>query len=535
VSEGLEFFKSGQFQKLVIAKPNTSIVTALYPMASDTPRNDNTEIPISAWDSFQLLVYIVNCFLRVNTYPAFREPGARIQGEANTELMEVMAIPGSYDGTTLPDEDEGLLFGGMDIGEDHEVVPGGTVGQTWTAMSDAVFFAKPSPIPASANIGSPAECPNLPGLFFPYFHRLLQPDYTTIPKLIGDHFYRFLGGNMSEADQNYKDIQRSWGAIQNTDSGMVLAHVLFGIRLSLQTQTRLFLLQVQKEYMGFCLLGERFRIFDGTSFVEPMEADKLRNDIAQHASTHIASLGTILQLLRQKESVVPVPAGVEGVEGAQHLMKLIGSREFSEDEEKALSDLLAKLDFRKSFWTITNSTIIRAITLLTSEKATPLDDSVHPGYAGRDIKLYGKRAYRVLSMFGPTSFSFINRAGTSYRFPPMTEDDPLLAAGDREAGLLAIHVGIKPLAQAVADWEELVAKGEIRQNLGERAGKYRNCVFTGKSMIEVWTALRTFVRPDVPVAGSSSLSGKGKKRAVDDKDFDLDSFLDDVTKIPRLE
>jgi len=406
-------------------------------------------------------------------------------------------------------------------------------------MREAVFVAKPSPYPASYNVGYPNECPNLPGIFFPYFHRIIVPDFVTIPRFIGKYFFSYLGSSTTAAQKQYDSLVRDWNGISTTEGGMMLAHVLFGMKLCLETQSRLFVLRSGVEYHGFVLLGSKFVVYDGTNYVAPVPADELRGLISEHASKHYISLGEIASALNVKRLASDRTAvKIDDLAHGLSVMKLIAGETWTSDEMELLTKLVGGLNFRKTFWSINPQSIETAIDLLTTSSAAQLDDAKYPAFPGPDVAQYGSRTYQVLSFFGPTSFSFINGSGKKIAVPKMDEPDVFTTSQEegKEADLGAIHIGMKKLAQAVKDFETVKKEGWIRQDMKERAGKYRHYVYPGKSRDLLWEALRVKIAPYVdrsPVPKNKEVpvvEGKKRKEVEDE----VEDFFAALTKKARV-
>jgi len=544
-TRGLSFAKSGEYLKAVIKFPNYEIVDALKPFAAKFSRATAEELAIQGWSSFQLLTMLINDFLATNSYAAFFDIDQTEPTAANLEYLDVLNLPKDYVGYGLKKNERNIAtaMGGFNLAgiEEEEQMEGDFRFESFAHMREMVSAAKPSPLPSSNNHGPPASLPAQSGLFFPYFHKLIVPDYVTVPKIIGTHFYRYLGATAKNCQEVYDELVSSWPSLTATRAGMILAHVIFGISLALQTQTRLYVLQSGTEYHGFCLLGAKFGVYDGEKMRTPESADDLRSSVRDHCSRHHQALEGIAEMcsgepLAGTEDYEEVSVGE--ITGGLSLMKIVSKREWDDEDVEKLQGFLGKVDFGRHYWSIGHQSLVRAVQLLTTEKATPLADDQFPAYAGGDVSLFGSRAYQVLSFFGPNAPSFRNRGGESFKIPLMTEED-VDNQVDEATGKVRMEqmiVSIKKLGEAAKDFEDMVKFGEVRMNQKERASKYRNIIFSGEARKTIWTSLRTYVAPlkpevQAPIEKEVGSGKKGKKRAgSEDIDEELDNMLKRLRK-----
>jgi len=540
----IDFQKSGQFTKMFIRNPTDHVITSLLPLFAKFNRSDNLELAASSWKTFRLLTLLINDFLATNSYPAFKdidETTAEVAG--SLEYLDILSIPKPLHYPTRRTDQK--LFSAMEVpkgtdDEDEDMdeeVTFETV--TGSYLREAVFVAKPSPLPASNNIGPPSEVPELPGIFFPYFHRLIVPDFVTIPRLVGTHFFGYLGSSVHDASVAYDSLVRDWNEIATTEGGMVMSHVLFGIKLALETQSRLFVIQSAQEYHGFCLLGAKFVVYDGDFHVQPVSSEELRDAIAAHSSKHLVALRDLSLAF----SAVETKGGrletytVDDLTSALKVMKLVDERQWNEEQLERIRASVGKLNFRRTHWQINPTNIQSALSLLTTDSAMPLDGDKYPAHAGQDVNLYGSRTYQVLSFFGPTSFSLINGSGKKITIPKMDEPDVYTTpqADGVEADLGAMHVGMKKLSEAVKDFDTMKTEGWIRQDMKERAGKYRHYVYVGKARDVIWQDLRVKVAPYVVEVPRSKPSGiVGTKKRVVETEAEVDDFFSTLTKRSRV-
>jgi hypothetical protein len=220
---------------------------------------------------------------------------------------------------------------------------------------------------------------------------------------------------------------------------------------------------------------------------------------------------------------------VSDITGGLSVMKLVDEREWTKEETERLVEVIGKLNFQRSFWGTRHMAIIQAIKLMTVEASFPIADEDYPSYPGPDIELYGSRSYQVLSMFGPNSFSFIDRQGKGYEIPAMNVEDPLSKVVDGKMEMDTLHVGLKRLSEAHRDWADVLKNGQVMFRAGERASKYRKIVFSGGPRNDLWKALRTYVSPLVDSNNSLPPVGpQGSSKKVDKRAADVDDFISEL-------
>jgi hypothetical protein len=273
--------------------------------------------------------------------------------------------------------------------------------------------------------------------------------------------------------------------------------------------------------------------------VAPQTNEDLRATIAKHSSSHVAAISSIAEALSLK-GVGLIPAKkieANSLVGNLEIMRRISERVWTDEEKGRLQKFLGAVNFRRAHWGINHSTISRAVELLTTRRADPLSDAEYPAHAGQDLELYGNRVYQVLSFFGPTTFSLINRTGKAFPIPLTTERDVAMEkpAEGEDPPLTSIHAGVKKLSEAVKDMEEVLTKGHIRIEFKERAARYRNHVLTGRGRDELWKALKLHVAPQVDREAPPPDEGNGKKKRkqAKDDDFDEEEFFANLGKRTR--
>lgn len=140
-----------------------------------------------------------------------------------------------------------LRDGNMEIDEDESTRVQNYTGYFSFKGHDTVTVAKPSKEMIS-NLGEIGSIPRSNGLVFPYFHGLIQPDTNFMNNIILRCFYQLLGSTYESCQATYLDIRHGINSLASTARGMKWYHLLLGIDLALETQSRCFVLRTRNQY-----------------------------------------------------------------------------------------------------------------------------------------------------------------------------------------------------------------------------------------------------------------------------------------------
>jgi hypothetical protein len=376
-------------------------------------------------------------------------------------------------------------------------------------LNHTVLVAKPSPRESSVSYGPPSNVPNSGGLLFPYFPGMLTADAKFIRDVVGRLFLRNFGSTVTDFREAFKIFRANMGIAAATGEGVILSHMLLGASLALDTQTQVFIIFDGDTYLGFCLLGEEFQIFCNGIWHVPLSAEDLRVELKDIA-THEGQLEILADRLCRcvnvdgdglvvSRDMIDTPAKLAEV------LQKVDCQEKDKDEEE-LARILGRLTFRGAFKGTTTDNLVWAIQMLSTKQNEPLPSDMlfHipvTGWSGITT-----RVYQVLASFGPTSFSFRNAKGLELTIPKKSDElDPYDVKGDNGKNLREyMLVYLKPVKACVIDWNALADSCQIRVDYNERAAGSRAQRMQGKSMEDIWKALKV-------AAESGHL---GKKREV---------------------
>lgn len=482
-------------------------------------------VPPGAFRAILFLETMICGFLRVNTYPAFVDWRSEWVGEFRVMLDESSDNYGTR--TFSPDRDgdsskrrseasnelarkrwkSGLE--GMDVDDEGcaSWENPDDLTNTYFVHSgvDQVFMAKPSPFPEGHNIGSVSEVPNLPGLVFPYIEGMLLNDFKTLRSSCVEFFLRNLGETAEACRAAVREMKGDMNSLSLEEYGKCLAHILSGISLALETQTRLFLVFDGSHYRGYCLLGAGFAVYDGSSWHTPVPDEELRRDMAfmDPSEKAISDLFEIFGEMRvTKGDSVPPEFTRDTIRDihflADNLKRLSFDHEDGAKHRTKVNDLFRRINFTggSKFVTIEPSSIHGALLALTKHTDdVPLSMPTFIPNISVDMH---SRAFKVLSKFGPDAISFWN-ASKGDLFSLAIPEEVTEASGAKrkrkEDDALPspppeIVVQVKPLQQAILDWETVRKEHAIKMDLKERARDFRCHVIKSDELRkDIWNAL----------------------------------------------
>jgi len=453
--------------------------------------------------SYIFLNTIITTFLHVHSYPAFRAEDPEsitvfdqlVQGEFGGDYFardyNVKQKDGS-DKAMVRDlgemsysinewnkrertEDE------MDEDSSRKVVKE-SIGYVRSRGHETVFRAKPVTKPVS-NIGGVRDVPKSPGLLFPYFSGLIQPDATFVNGMILRRFYQLLGNTHEKCQKNYLDIRHGVNSLASTPRGMEITHILLGVDLALETQSRCFLIIDNNKYLGFALLGARYAIFSNTKWFAPANEETLSlalNRMDPHESA-VDDIIQKLEKLRELDQYTGMTARTMFTEPetlADELAKL-KLPDVGDEDIRDLDRLVKNLNYMGTGYLSQNPQMISdMLATLSSTKDIAL---TRPTYFPSIKAPFTSRNFKVLSRFGPEAPSFWNDRGTEILCKPV-DKSVVSTGGKRKIGETDIFGNMpqkllitpKPLLIAVRDLDRVIDSGKVKMDIKERAGRYRN-------------------------------------------------------------
>lgn len=519
----------GNTTHIVLAEPDPVFAERLLNTSLDFTRPSTDRLTPESFMAFSFLNAIAAEFLATQTYPAWKSEADRGDQETEESVMDLENIqrlkrtavvsrenPDAKKARTTEDDEAMATDAVVDEEPSEERYD---YQLNYGSLHEAVLVAKPSPLPATFNIGGPADVPYLPGLVFPYFDRMLQTDNIILRDIVTRYFLRNLGDSRKEIVTMFQAIKRGLSDITRTKLGAEFMHIMIGIKLALDTQTRLFVVVVAGEYAGFVLLGARFSVLIDTTWYEPESAQELQEQISQ-LSSHNAALSVLCLKMssmairgnKSNEKLEPIAIQPSSVSNGHDLWHALEVRIVPDDDVDVLTEALRNISFTRHFRKISPENIAWALDMIVKTPNVPLP-AEDPLYVPACFNRFKDRTLQVLCCFGPDSFSLINMAGVSYPITPLSrQKDPNeeYDGSNKEKNLPNIIVAVKGVVTCAQDMNKVLKDKAITMNVKERAQHNRCHVFKDKSRDLIYGKLREII--DVaPIASSSKGSVLGKR------------------------
>jgi hypothetical protein len=538
-----ELSKFGQRDVYIIHSPTLEAIMKLpfkdIDVNCPSPPNGTS---ILGFRSLLTTLKIITLFLSTHTYPAFlSEETSTCAHEYDIMVINSLATKANNDFRYVEDlksRYEQLGVGSIDLESDTELLEGTLLPETpeWNHMlKDAVIVAKPAPFRPSINFGSPSELPSMPGYIFEYFLGCYIPDTAFVSSMMAECFFHSLGDTKEKASAGYVSWVNGYEKWYKTDAGRIIGHIFLGIKLALQSQSRLFLLTPNGKYTGFALLGHKFSISICGKVIGPDTAEVVRSsaislDIHSKALEQICKIISMMASKKDSKLTVVKP---ESVKSMRQLVEEFNKRNEIDDDDDwgIIEKQWNHVNFEERFWPLTHDRIADAIRLIFSNDEISGD---LPMFLPAKLIYVRTRITRVLSVFGSMAPSFIDQRGTDIDIPVEGGLDAgaVIDPSSGKRALEVILVSGKRLEAAVDDFHNMVKKRRIRQNFAERAAGFRTMKFNGDARDLLWNALKTMPTPkdqnpkkrgreeDGEDQGGSTAK-KGKQREVED-DFTMD-------------
>jgi hypothetical protein len=393
--------------------------------------------------------------------------------------------------------------------------------------NETVFKARPTKH-AAVNIGSSSEIPRSTGLILPYFPGLIQPDAVFMNTMILRRFYQLLGDSHEACQNTYLDVRHGVNSLATTDRGMEICHMLLGIDLALDTQSRCFIIIDKGKYLGFSLIGARFAVFCNTKWYAPaseVELAKAINRMDPHESAidDMIKRFEILQTKNQLDHTVERSTFDEPKRLAE-VFEGLRISELDDDDVRELDRCIRNLNYMGTGYLTKNPQMIaEMLETIASNKSIELE---RPTFLPSIRAPFSSRIFAALSKFGPDAPSFWNDRGKEIICKPL-ENSVATTGGKRKIGKAddfgnmpdKILITPKPLTIAVQDMVKVIEKGKVKMDTDERAARYRNISVDHEETRKLlWKGL---------IAVCSESGKKQKPDAVEESEegIDLDQLL----------
>lgn len=552
--------RTGKTMVYNITKPSERTLENLIKSCSDSFASGPDLVTPIGYKAYLFIRDVITEFLAVHSYSAFSDKDLKKDGTST-----ILALQDKRKGESLPScvytttkktrweyvgdsEDAGLIIAETDdVPEDEEEK------EKWQRAADkihngimienakvAVLKAKPSPHSPEINFGPATQIPTMPGLAFPYIPGMNTPDSLLFKTMTATFFIRLLGMKTDEIQRQFISLRRGFNSLATTTEGKLLAHILAGIKLAMESQARLFVI-FDSEYRGFCLLGTGFTIVDGAQAMSPLDASSFAKDLSAF-NPHLMGLEEVVRGLNELKE----KGCLEGQEdvymlndiGSEdqlitalakiHIPESVDASEITSMINKHLKfiDFAPGATYRRIDPTSINDLIDRITTYLSGK---PLMRLIPCKFTTYDAP-YGDRLYRILAEFGIEAPSPWNGMGAEVVLAAGSkigvQDDAEGSArkkqrqeGEDEFANMPSTLIFAPklIYLAFNDWKRCIEKGAVKMDLKERARAYRCCEVKSEKIVEsIWKSLLRLAAVPKKDNGSKKVDkGKKKQTVVD--------------------
>jgi hypothetical protein len=520
--------KRGKFPIILVDAPTSADVPAISKLASATMIGDGN-LSEQGLDAYLLLNGIIASFLSTNSYSAFSTKRGRKAPE--------IVIAASWSTVDLYGDDDKELGDKWNLVNQtarRGEVPASWVeanpGKEWVKVAEdttfvefgrfadeLVYTAKPSTIPHTNNIFTVSSVPDESGLFSPYFRGMHLPDGDLMINAFYRHFFRNVVDSMEDIQYDSNEMRRGLRSLAQTPTGQEMLHALLGINLALDTQARLGLI-FDGGYKGFVLLGDKFGVVVDNQWHLPKEPKELIKDLRMFAPSHLSlrmDLAAALNEMMPLEGAMEVECDVEKLSTPMGFILELHKRAYEgapESVRNRVNGALSKSPWSGTYTPVNPTTLGDLLVKRYSPDAWPKPENYLyvPDISG-DLR---DRQLLWLLTFGPTVPSFRNGSGVEYDVPATAAPDPLsgINSTTHQPELGVICVGMKPWSVGRKEWIELETSHRIKQNMKERAGRYRVHQFVGKERDLIWGSLKKSIGD---TAKRTTAPSAGKKRVAE--------------------
>lgn len=380
-----------------------------------------------------------------------------------------------------------------------------------------------------SNIGSSKQIPASPGLIFPYFHGLIQPDGVFMNSVLLRRFYQLMGSTHDLCQQTYVDLRHGVNSLASTARGMEMCHILLGVELALETQSRCFLIIDKGQYHGFSLLGARFAIFCNTKWNHSASEEDFLSAI-KRMDPHESAIEDMIKVLADLKTKDQYSGSLDKslFREPKMLVECFDKLKLNvipDDEVREMDRCVRNLNYMGTGYLSKNPQMIsEMLDTIASNKSIELGIPTYIPSIRSPVK---DRLFAILSQFGPEAPSFWNDRGKEITCKPIDKSVSTMGGkrkiGDSDDfGNMPIRILItpKPLLVAVKDMERVLDKGRVKMDIDERAGRYRNItVEHDETRKRMWKGL-------INACASSDKKPRVNSDDMDDEEGGVD--LDDV-------
>lgn len=542
--ESLDMFKteygmivsaiSGGAMEVVFTRPDKTIISQVVQHAKDlNPRavnfNNKQAVSIFGFMGFLGTLELVSAFLATvlslvyflrrelmitqNCYPAFHDLNV---DPAQPTIREIIITSRTEDDGQEVHEEAFEENGAPMVLDTNFNPPEGEGSNMYYGYATGHVIARPSPL-TTRNCGPVGLVPALPGVLFPYFHDLIEPDPTYAGPLLLSLFGRLFGEESAERDEFSSSFLAGCRAWAGTDAGMAMTHVVKMIHLALQTQTLLYLIVENTTYKGATLLGGGFEVIAKGAVESPISNTALLAELAT-LSSHPAVLQEIADMLSKTKLHVPTAEGRTteeigpgAIDTPRKLVKEARFRKLGKINRNKIESLARGTQYVQSFWPQDKEHIVKGLAL---SRAGVFEDG-DPMYFYDDFLDFAdedRRIKSMLALFGPRPFSFQNGQGTTYRIahPTVVDSNLVENTQTKEIPMSVIVSMPKMFSKAVSDFKRTVEDKTIVVSTSRKSNA-KGFKFVGPAAREIYNAVKDAVYYGATEEDDVVPSGKKRK------------------------
>lgn len=292
------------------------------------------------------------------------------------------------------------------------------------------------------------------GYLLEYFPGMMRGDSGYVYDKFMHMFSRCVSSDQEAANAIYPLIRRGHRSLADTQAGIELQHMYFGIELCSNGGVVKYLYD-ESQYVGFvfCPYGDA-KLLVKNVIIEPLDSDKLVSQVHNLVS-HFAAIQSIGNVLRSLTNVAGNRVDFED-ERARHnpryirniIMTIASSIIAEQTVQDALIVAIKDLRFTQTFWDIKSPARVLDFINALSSSAVWSDE---PMYVSLNTLTARNSIVNYLCAFGPTAPSIFH-GDTMKQIAEPSQDDPnLRVVGDKRV-VPYIPFYVKGLMAAAGDW-----------------------------------------------------------------------------------
>jgi len=352
--------------------------------------------------------------------------------------------------------------------------------------------------------------------FFAFLDELANNDIKTTPDFIDKYFTGLFSSDPEDDFSVRADIRGHFGIIGRTKWGRIVTHITKVVDLAIKIQCTVKLHYHGDVYLGTHILGSNYIItlHDGklvTSHPQQLVADSMAT-FFPHTRAFTEILAIVTTLGKDEDWLMETIK----ISSGNYCME-IESLNTTEDQRKRIFDLSQELSFEMPYDHVTVGNVLDCLSYIADEsKPFNIRMPRHP------VSLFNpSRIFKALARFGKYAPSFRVRGGRIMSLSSnfvVEVQQPMRGGGTRKVTKNVGRIGaaLRPIKEAVADFEEVVASKNVINPFGNAVTRASSTsivkVYEGNDCMAVVTALRSICKISL---ADENASNKRKNDSVD--------------------